>query len=162
NSRRGASTRRELFSHSCRRAAGIPIALQSCMRTYLAPLALMGTLLASTTSIAGAPTPDPGPAIHLPYSGASHRPHGQVDGADGSFMTPKPADLTRLAEKHGGTFPFQQVMAYIDGTQDVRAHGDPVMPVWGEEFRAQAGWDMGRRVEVQGKLLLITSYVRSL
>ena len=56
----------------------------------------------------------------------------------------------------------EEVMAYIDGTQDVRAHGDPVMPVWGEEFRTEAGWDMGRRVEVQGKLLLITNYVRSL
>jgi hypothetical protein len=100
--------------------------------------------------------------MYLRYCGACHGPQGRGDGVAGSFMTPKPADLTLIAAKHDGTFPFQQVMAYIDGTQDVRAHGDPVMPVWGEEFRAEAGWDMGRRVEVQGKLLLITDHVRSL
>ena len=132
------------------------------MRTHLGVLALMGTLLAPTASIASDSAPDPGRAMYLRYCGACHGPQGKGDGVAGSFMTPKPADLTRLAEKHEGTFPFQQVMAYIDGTQDVRAHGDPVMPVWGEEFRTEAGWDMGRRVEVQGKLLLITNYVRSL
>jgi hypothetical protein len=47
-------------------------------------------------------------------------------------------------------------------TNDVRAHGDPAMPVWGETFRAESAWDMGRRVEVQGKLMLITDYVRSI
>jgi hypothetical protein len=77
-------------------------------------------------------------------------------------MTPKPADLTHVAKKNGGTFPFQGVMAYIDGTKGVRAHGDPVMPVWGEMFRDDSAWDMGRRVEVQGKLMLITDYVRSI
>jgi hypothetical protein len=49
-----------------------------------------------------------------------------------------------------------------DGTKDVREHGDPAMPVWGETFRAESAWDMGRRVEVQGKLMLITDYVRSI
>jgi mono/diheme cytochrome c family protein len=105
---------------------------------------------------------DPGRAMYLRYCGACHGPQGKGDGVAGSLMSPKPADLTKLAEKNGGTFPFQKVMAYIDGTQDLRAHGDPVMPVWGEVFRAEAGWDMGRRVEVQGKLMLITDYVRSI
>jgi hypothetical protein len=36
------------------------------------------------------------------------------------------------------------------------------MPVWGETFRAASAWDMGRRVEVQGKLMLITDYVGSI
>jgi hypothetical protein len=98
----------------------------------------------------------------LRYCGACHGPQGKGDGVAGSFMSPKPADLTQLAEKNGGSFPFQKVMAYIDGTQDVRAHGDPVMPVWGEVFRAEAGWEMSRRVEVQGKLMLITDYVGSI
>jgi hypothetical protein len=100
--------------------------------------------------------------MYLRYCGPCHGPLGKGDGVAGSFMTPKPADLTRLAEKNGGTFPFQKVMAYIDGTQGVRAHGDPVMPVWGEVFRAEAGWDTGRQVEVRGTLMLLTDYVRSI
>ena len=103
-----------------------------------------------------------GRAMYLRYCGACHGPQGKGDGVAGSFMSPKPADLTQLAEKNGGAFPFKKVMAYIDGTQDVRAHGDPVMPVWGEVFRAEAGWEMSRRVEVQGKLMLITDYIRSI
>jgi mono/diheme cytochrome c family protein len=100
--------------------------------------------------------------MYLRYCSACHGPAGKGDGIAGSFMTPKPADLTQIAAKHDGTFPFQAVMAYIDGTNDVRAHGDPTMPVWGETFRAASAWDMGRRVEVQGKLMLITDYVGSI
>jgi len=128
-----------------------------------AALTAMLGLLSSASMLHGADTPpDPGRAMYLRYCGACHGPQGKGDGLAGSFMTPKPADLTQLAERNGGTFPFQAVMAYIDGSKDVRAHGDPVMPVWGEIFRAESGWDMARRVEVQGKLLLITDYVRSI
>ena len=105
---------------------------------------------------------DPGRAMYLRYCGACHGPQGAGDGIAGSFMTPKPPDLTQIARKNGGTFPFQRVMAYIDGAKDVRAHGDPVMPVWGELFRAEPSWDMSRRVEAQGKLMLITDYLRSI
>jgi mono/diheme cytochrome c family protein len=103
---------------------------------------------------------EPGRAMYLRYCGACHGSQGKGDGVAGSFMTPKPADLTQITKRNGGLFPFQGMMAYIDGTKDVRAHGDPVMPVWGEMFRAESGWDMGRRVEVQGKLMLITDYVQ--
>jgi mono/diheme cytochrome c family protein len=124
--------------------------------------AVLGLLFSASIAVAADTPPDPGRAMYLRYCGACHGPHGKGDGLAGSFMTPKPADLTQLAQNNGGTFPFQGVMAYIDGSKDVRAHGDPVMPVWGEIFRAESGWDMGRRVEVQGKLLLITDHVRSI
>lgn len=130
--------------------------------TCLATLAALLGLLIAPAVRAAEPAGDPGRAMYLRYCGACHGPAGKGDGIAGSFMTPKPADLTQIAAKHDGTFPFQAVMAYIDGTKDVRAHGDPVMPVWGETFRAEAAWDMGRRVEVQGKLMLITDYVRSI
>ena len=123
--------------------------------------AFLGLLLAPAAraaELAG----DPGRAMYLRYCSACHGPAGKGDGIAGTFMTPKPADLTQIAAKRGGTFPFQAVMAYVDGTKDVRAHGDPAMPVWGETFRAESACDMGRRVEVQGKLMLITDYVRSI
>jgi len=126
-------------------------------------IALAAALVLVIPAWAGAASDtDPGRATYLRYCGACHGPAGKGDGVASSFMTPKPADLTRLAEQNGGTFPFNKVMSYIDGTQDVRAHGDPVMPVWGEVFRAEAAWDMGRRTEVHGKLMLITDYIRSI
>ena len=100
--------------------------------------------------------------MYLRYCGACHGPSGQGDGIAGSLMRPKPLDLTRLAKERGGKFPFERVMTYIDGSTDVRAHGDASMPVWGAEFRAQPGWDVARRAEARGKLMLITDYVRSI
>jgi mono/diheme cytochrome c family protein len=125
-------------------------------------LSVLVALLAAGPGAAAEQSSDPGRAMYLRYCGACHGPAGKGDGVAGSFMSPKPADLTKLAQKNGGTFPFQKVLTYIDGREDVRAHGDPAMPVWGETFHAEAAWDMGRRVEVQGKPMLITDYVRSI
>jgi mono/diheme cytochrome c family protein len=101
-------------------------------------------------------------ASYLRYCGACHGPHGHGDGVAGTFMRPKPTDLTVIARENGGRFPFAKVMESIDGTKTVRAHGDSDMPVWGEIFRAQAGWDDARRAAVRGKLLEITQYVQSI
>lgn len=42
-------------------------------------------------------------------------------------------DLTTLSAVNGGSFPMEEVIAIIDGRQDVRAHGSP-MPVWGARY----------------------------
>lgn len=36
------------------------------------------------------------------------------------------------------------------------------MPVWGEIFHQQATWDTSRRIEVQGKRMLITDHLGSI
>ena len=105
---------------------------------------------------------NPGKAVYLQYCGACHGPDGKGDGIAGTFMTPKPTDLTQIAKKNGGEFPFQRTLSDVDGRNTVRAHGDPDMPVWGEVFHQQATWDTRRRVEVQGKLMLITDHLRSI
>ena len=104
----------------------------------------------------------PGRAMYLRYCGACHGPNGQGDGIAGTFMRPKPIDLTQIAKENGGTFPTIQVMRDIDGTQEVRAHGDPDMPVWGEVFRDQSTWDVARRADTRGKLLVITEYLQTI
>lgn len=105
---------------------------------------------------------DPGRAAYLRYCGACHGPDGKGDGVAGSLMSPKPIDLTQIAKAHGGEFPFQQVVADIDGTTTVRAHGDAAMPVWGDVFKAEPGWEMSRRAEVKARIALIANHVRSL
>jgi hypothetical protein len=77
-------------------------------------------------------------------------------------MRPKPADLTQIAKKNGGQFPFQSTMEIIDGRKTVRAHGDPDMPVWGEILSEEVSDSLHRRALVKGKLTLITDYVRSI
>jgi hypothetical protein len=74
--------------------------------------------------------------------------------------TPKPADLTTIAKKNSGTFPFEATVRIIDGRATLRAHGDPDMPVWGEIFRDNPAWEMTRRAGVRGTLVLITEYLQ--
>jgi mono/diheme cytochrome c family protein len=104
----------------------------------------------------------PGRSTYLKYCGACHGPKGVGDGIAGTFMQPKPTDLTQIAKKNGGTFPFSKVMQYVDGTTDVRAHGDPEMPVWGEVFHDEGAWDNTHRAEARGRVMIITDYLQSI
>ena len=125
------------------------------MRTSIVAVAFM---LAGTSFAADAP----GKATYTRYCGACHGPDGKGDGIAGTFMTPKPIDLTQIAKKNGGEFPYMRVMETVDGRNSVRAHGDPTMPVWGQIFADQAGLEPTQRAEVKGKLMAITDYIKSI
>ncbi|MFZ0135529.1 MAG: cytochrome c [Candidatus Sulfotelmatobacter sp.] len=44
-------------------------------------------------------------------------------------------DLTLIAQRNGGKFPYERVREIIEGKQAARlAHGDQEMPVWGPIF----------------------------
>ena len=103
-----------------------------------------------------------GAALYRQYCAACHGESGRGDGIVGTFLRPKPTDLTKLAAKADGKFPFYEVMTVIDGRQTIRAHGDPDMPVWGQVFAAESRAGLTEHLEVSGKLLLITDYVRTL
>lgn len=55
------------------------------------------------------------------------------------FLTIEPADLTLLAKKNNGTFPFRDVFQTIDGRASVKAHGEGPMPIWGDRYTVQSG-----------------------
>jgi len=125
-------------------------------------LGLALLLGAATTTLAGTDTESPNRAVYLHYCGACHGPSGKGDGIAGTFMTRKPADLTTIAKQNKGEFPYMKVMRVIDGRDTVRAHGDPDMPVWGEVFAENPAAPVGQRIEIQGKLMLLTDYLRSI
>jgi mono/diheme cytochrome c family protein len=68
---------------------------------------------------------------------ACHGPTGQGDGMIGQMLKVPPPDLTRLAERNGGAFPFKKVYEIIDGRQAIAAHGTSEMPIWGDKYRAE-------------------------
>jgi mono/diheme cytochrome c family protein len=128
------------------------------MRTAL--IASLAVCLAATMIQAADETP--GKETYVRYCGACHGPGGKGDGIAGTFMRPKPIDLTQIAKKNKGEFPFTRVMETIDGRNTVRAHGDPQMPVWGEILTDQASSPMARQNEARGKVMAITDYIRSI
>lgn len=69
------------------------------------------------------------------YCAACHGKSGKGDGPLAKDMKVRPADLTQIAKKNKGEFPFDGVVKIIDGREPVRGHGSKDMPVWGEAFK---------------------------
>jgi len=104
----------------------------------------------------------PGKKLFTQYCGSCHGPDGKGDGVLSGLLKQKPADLTLIAKNNGGEFPRQKVMRFIDGTTDVRAHGDPDMPVWGEVFKEQLADSPTQQAEIRTTILEITNYIASI
>jgi hypothetical protein len=75
------------------------------------------------------------------FCAVCHGAAGAGDGQLASELRARPTDLTRLAARNGGTFPFDKVARAIDGRDTVRVHGTADMPVWGEVFVKTSGAD---------------------
>jgi len=76
------------------------------------------------------------------FCAACHGPEGRGDGPVAPTLNVVVPDLTRLAERNGGTFPAADVREVIDGRAVVVAHGPRTMPVWGYEFWVDEGADI--------------------
>ena len=69
------------------------------------------------------------------YCAPCHGRSGTGDGTVASALRVRPADLTTLAERHGGQFPRDRVREYLVGRgRPIAAHGSGDMPVWGDAF----------------------------
>jgi|SRR5690348_7527896 mono/diheme cytochrome c family protein len=55
-------------------------------------------------------------------------------GPAASALKTPPADLTTLAKRHGGKFPYEYVAGVVRFGKPISAHGSPDMPVWGPIF----------------------------
>jgi mono/diheme cytochrome c family protein len=75
-----------------------------------------------------------GQAEYLNSCAVCHGVDGKGNGPLRDLLMKRPADLTRLSKRNGGTFPYSRVFATIDGRYAVPSHGDREMPVWGREF----------------------------
>lgn len=64
------------------------------------------------------------------YCSACHGPQGKGNGDLAGEFNPRPADLTTLSKRNGGTFPTTKVMAQIWGYKGKKGQG--VMPDFGE------------------------------
>ena len=59
------------------------------------------------------------------------------DGPVSKDLKTRPADLTVLAKKNNGVFPFNAVYQIIDGREPIASHGTREMPIWAMAFRAR-------------------------
>lgn len=95
------------------------------------------------------------------YCSSCHGKTAKGDGPVASTLKVAPADLTRLASKHGGKYPADWVYARIDGREPVVAHGPSDMPVWGLSFQDPGRVD-NQEGMVQNRIQDLVAYLATL
>lgn len=95
-----------------------------------------------------------------------HGVGGKGGGPMAELLKKKPSDLTMLAKKNKGEYPFMRVYQTIDGRVVVPGHGDRKMPIWGkrylEEDYQRYRTDFGGEDVVRGRILQLVYYVQTL
>jgi mono/diheme cytochrome c family protein len=134
-------------------------------------LVAVGSVLAFGAALAQTPPevatpPSEGSAFNgkVSYKVFCSNCHGEAGKGDGKLaelLRQPPTDLTAIAANNGGEFPATRVRRLIDGTTDVKGHGQREMPVWGDAFVYPEDTPE-KRVEAQGKISDLVAYLRSI
>ena len=89
-----------------------------------------------------------------------HGPDGKGDGPMAKMLIKRPADLTSIAKRNDGTFPFWQVYRIIAGNEEVPGHETFQMPNFWRRFnKDEKDWGF---LPPQLRVLVLTHYVESL
>jgi mono/diheme cytochrome c family protein len=89
-----------------------------------------------------------------------HGAEGRGDGPLADELKVAPADLTKIAERRGGTFPDAEVHEIIDGRRFVRAHGKSDMPIWGRQLGGRASATPTQQAAVAKKIDRLVAFLR--
>jgi mono/diheme cytochrome c family protein len=113
-------------------------------------------------------TPEPeelsGRALFDQFCVACHGTGGLGDGPAAADLPRKPADLTRISARNGGTFPLVRVMSVIDGY--TRTGAAQVMPDFGAAL-AEGPVEMvdtgnGVMTPTPSRLVALAEYLRTI
>jgi len=133
--------------------------------TEAPPVAAEAPAPAAEAAAPGADEPilvESGRASFLRHCSACHGLEARGNGILKPVLLVPPADLTRIAERRGGVFPDAEIARYIDGREDVLAHGSREMPVWGRVFAAPVVDGATGEEVVRGQLWVLVAYLRSI
>ncbi|MCK0142165.1 c-type cytochrome [Aliiroseovarius sp. F20344] len=109
----------------------------------------------------------PGEDQYLSYCASCHGIAADGNGPLGDVLSMSVPDLTTIAQRNDGNFPFLKVVHMVDGRSGVIAHGSD-MPVWGDQFTAKAVagdgmlGDLSSVYEVRGRILSLVYYLESI
>lgn len=95
------------------------------------------------------------------YCGSCHGAEARGDGPIADILRIPPPDLTTVSQRNGGTFPAEQVHRFIDGREELRAHGNREMPVWGIGLQ-DLSRDSDQESEVTERIADLVRYLASI
>ncbi len=135
----------------------VAIALTSRILTATAQASTaFALLILALAATARSATAQSGIRDYQNYCAECHGLHGKGDGPSRLTipMNPPPNDLTLMAKKNGGTFPFDEVVDSIDGRKNIPSHARLQMPCWGttlqqpgKEFTPESDAEVKKRIE---------------
>jgi mono/diheme cytochrome c family protein len=133
--------------------------------TFLAiTVAMILLILASVSARAQDFSSYTGAELYKRFCSSCHGEHARGDGTVAKSFKIEVPDLTRIAHRHGGFFPTEQIRKIIDDRQTLPPHGSREMPVWGFEFQLEhqnAGYpDPQRRAD--DLIARLTEYLRTI
>jgi len=96
------------------------------------------------------------PLMFNTYCAVCHGKDGKGNGPAATALAKVPADLTRITARNGGKFPDVRVRRYIEGLDELAAHGTREMPMWGGLFNALS------RDTAQLRVVALADYIKSL
>ena len=109
-------------------------------------------------AIHGKATPS-GRTLFMQHCASCHGDDAKGAGPAALALKKQPPDLTALAKRNHGKFPYDEVFKAIDGDFDVPAHGSREMPTWGPLFLALT--DLNAH-EAERLTTTLTDYIKSL
>lgn len=115
--------------------------------------------LAQNGTLPWRPVPS-GKAMYFGYCSVCHGDEAKGDGPYASMLKVPPANLSTLAKRHDGKFPYEyvsNVLRYGPGTTNL--HGSPDMPAWGSIFR---WFDKNNERVVEQRIRNLCDYLASL
>jgi len=103
-----------------------------------------------------------GRADFLRYCASCHGVDAQGKGPVAETLRTPPADLTKIAKRHGGKLPAGDIAAFIDGRTMVSAHGTREMPVWGRILGEKIAEGTTEDEVARGRIDALVAYLISI
>lgn len=103
--------------------------------------------------------PASGKQTYTKYCASCHGTDAQGNGPAAFALRTPPADLTTLAKRHGGKFPYDYVFEVLRFGKPFASHGSSDMPIWGSVFGALENYD---EIAVRKRIKDLSDYLASL
>lgn len=124
---------------------------------------LAGVIALTVATVTGtAPDPLRGREVFLANCAVCHGDWAGGDGPAAAALGVDAPDLTRIAERRDGRFPYDEVRGIIEGRRQVAEHGPRTMPVWGDEFAEAAGGGPEGRQAAWERIEALVAYLESI
>jgi mono/diheme cytochrome c family protein len=101
-----------------------------------------------------------GKTMYVEYCAVCHGPGAKGDGPSSAMLKVPPSDLTTLAKRHDGKFPYEYVSNILRfGPGPTILHGTADMPTWGPIFQYI---DKNNQKVVEQRIKNLSDYLASL